>query len=50
MTNYKRIICIIMAAALSLSLCACDLVGEEPKPNSTPQQSAEPNIPDVPES
>ena len=50
MTIYKRLACLITAAALSLSLCACDLVGDEPNPNATPQQSAQPNTPDVPES
>ncbi|MDD6189807.1 MAG: GDSL-type esterase/lipase family protein [Clostridiales bacterium] len=32
----KKCVCLFMAGALSLSLCACDLVGEESKPGATP--------------
>lgn len=39
MTNYKRLLCLLTAAALSLSLCSCDLVGQEPKPVEKPAQS-----------
>jgi len=51
MTIYKRLACFITATALSVSLCACDLVGQEPKPTTAPQQSAQPDIPEseVPE-
>ena len=42
MTYLKRLACIITAGALSLSLCACDLVGDEPKPNSPPEQTTQP--------
>ncbi len=48
MSFYKKLICLTTAAALFLSLCACDLVGDEPKP-VTPQQTSEPT-PEVPES
>lgn len=39
MNILKRLTCLFTAAALSLSLCACDLVGQEPKPVATPAQS-----------
>ncbi len=44
MNIYKRFGCLLMAGALSISLCACDLVGDEPAPGETlpPQSSTEP--------
>lgn len=49
MTIYKRLACLITAAALSLSLCACDLVGDEPKPSTTLPPSSDPVTPETPE-
>ena len=50
MTYYKRLASLVMAAALSLSLCACDLVGDEPKPNTPPEQTSQPTPDAAPES
>ena len=50
MTYYKRLTGLIMAAALLLSLCACDLVGDEPKPNTPPEQTSQPAPDTAPES
>ena len=49
MTFFKRLTCLIAAAALSLSLCACDLVGDEPKPTTIPQQTSQPTPDTAPE-
>lgn len=36
MNILRKFTCLLTAGALALSLCACDLVGEEPKPGQTP--------------
>jgi len=45
MTVHKKLISLIIASALLFSLCACDLVGSEPKPNTKLPPSAEPTPP-----